>query len=61
MLFYKFLMLFWAVLEHALVLGGSKIKLSFTLLQYISPHPDINDSVSSRFDEGPPSEKLNVL
>ncbi len=33
----------------------------FTLLQYLSPPPDTNDSISSGFDEGPSSEKLNVL
>ncbi len=44
--------------------GGSKIVLFFTLftlLQYLSPRPDTNDSVSFEFDEGPPPEKLNVL
>ncbi len=30
MLFYKVLILFWGVLEHALMLGGSKIALFFT-------------------------------
>ncbi len=33
-----------------------KIALYFTLLQYLSPQPDTNDSISSGFDEGPPSE-----
>ncbi len=64
MLFYKVLILFWGVLEHALMLGGSKITLffsQFTLLQYLSHQPDTNGSISSGFDEGPPSEKLNVL
>ncbi len=64
MLFYKVLTLFWGVLEHVLMLGGSKIALFFTLftlLQYLSPQPDTNGSISSGFDEGPPSEKLNVL
>ncbi len=52
------------VLEHALMLGGSKIALfftEFTLLQYLSPQPHTNGSISSGFDEGPPSEKQNVL
>ncbi len=47
-----------------LELGGSKITLFFTLftlLQYLSPQPDTNDSISSGLDEGPPSEELNVL
>ncbi len=55
---------FRSVLEHALMLGGSKIVLFFTLLtllQYLSPQPDTNSSISSGFDEGPPSEKQNVL
>ncbi len=55
---------FGGVLEHPLMVGGSKITLFFTLftlLQYLSPQPDPNDSISSGFDEGPPSEKLNVL
>ncbi len=30
MLFYKVLILFWGVLEHALMLGGSKNALFFT-------------------------------
>ncbi len=30
MLFYKVLILFWGVLEHALMLGGLKIELFFT-------------------------------
>ncbi len=34
---------------------------TFSLLQYLSPQPDTNDSISSGFDEGPPSEKRNVL
>ncbi len=64
MLFYKVLILFWGVLEHALMLGGSKIALFFTLftlLQYLSPRPDTNDSISSGFDEDPPPKKWNVL
>ncbi len=64
MLFYKVLILFWGVLEHALMLGGSKITLFFTLftlLQYLSPQRGTNGSISSGFDEGPPSEKRNVL
>ncbi len=61
MLFYKVLISFGGVLEHALMLGGLKIALFFTLLQYLSPQPDTNDSISSGFDEAPPSEKLNVL
>ncbi len=32
-----------------------------TLLQYLSPQSDTNDSISFGFDEGPPSEKQNVL
>ncbi len=55
---------FGSVLEHALMLGGSKIALLFTLftlLQYLSPQPGINVSISSGFNEGPPSEKRNVL
>ncbi len=43
------------VLEDALILGGSKIILfftSFALLQYFSPQPDTNGSISSGFDEG---------
>ncbi len=55
---------FGGVLDHALMLGGSKIALfftEFTLLQYLSPQPDTNDLISSGFDEGPPSEKRNVL
>ncbi len=46
------------------MLSGSKIALFFTLLtllQYLSPQPDTNDSISSGLDEGPPSEKQNVL
>ncbi len=64
MLFYKVLILFWGVLEHALMLGGSQIALfftKFTLLQYLSPQTDRNGSISSGFDEGPLSEKWNVL
>ncbi len=64
MLFYKVdctWFCFGYVLEHALMLGGLKIALFFTLLQYVSPQPDTNGSISSGFDEGPPSEKLNVL
>ncbi len=64
MLFYKVLTLFWGVLEHALMLGGSKIALFFTLftlLQYLSPQPDTNGLISSGFDEGTPSKKLNVF
>ncbi len=30
MLFYKVFILFWGVLEHALMRGGSKIALFFT-------------------------------
>ncbi len=55
---------FGGVLDHALMLGGSKIALFFTLftlLQYLSPQPDTNDSISSGFDEGPPSKKRNVF
>ncbi len=55
---------FGGVLEHALILGGSKNALfftQFTLLQYLSPQPGTNGSISSGFDEGPPSEKRNVL
>ncbi len=55
---------FGGVLEHALMLGGSKIALvftQFTLLQYLSPQPDTNGSISSGIDEGLPSEKQNVL
>ncbi len=54
------LILFWGVLEHALMLGGSQIALcftKFTLLQYLSPQTDRNGSISSGFDEGPLSEK----
>ncbi len=50
MLFYKVLTLFWGV-EHALIFGISK-----TYLPSLT-----NDSISSGFDEVPPSEKLNVL
>ncbi len=32
MLFYKVLILFWGVLEHALMLGGSKITLFFHII-----------------------------
>ncbi len=63
MLFYKVLMC-RGVLEHALMLGGLKIALFFTLftlLQYLSPPPDTNDSSNSGFDEGPPPEKRNVV
>ncbi len=55
---------FGGVLEHALMLGGSKITLFFTLftlLQYLYPRPGTNDSISYGFDEGPPSRKRNVL
>ncbi len=31
------------------------------ILQSLSTQPDTNDSISSGFDEAPPSEKLNVL
>ncbi len=51
MRFYKVLNLFFE----------SKNALFFTLLQYLSPQPDTNDSIRSGFDEGPPSKKLNVL
>ncbi len=64
MLFTKSWFCFGGVLEHALMLGDSKIALfftSFTLLQYLSPQPDTNGSISSRFDKGPPSEKRYVL
>ncbi len=64
MLFYNVLILSWGVLEHALMLDGSKIALFFTLftlLQYLSPQSDTNGSISSGFDEGPLSKKWNVL
>ncbi len=53
MLFYKVLICFGGVLEHALMLGGSKNTFFVTLLQYLSPQPDTNGSISSGFDEGP--------
>ncbi len=62
MLFYKVLILFWGVLEHALMLGGSKIALFFslfTLLQYFSPQHDTNDSISYGLMKA--SKKRNVL
>ncbi len=52
---------FGGVLVHALMRGGSKTALYFTLLKYLSPQPDSNDSISSGLDEGPPSDKLNML
>ncbi len=54
---------FGGVLEHALMLGGSKIALFFTsfrLLQYLSPQTDTNCSISSGFDEGPPKVSCPV-
>ncbi len=58
MLFYKVLILFWGftrTCSHAWWFENRK------LLQCVSPQPDTNDSISSGFDEGPPSEKRNVL
>ncbi len=49
MLFYKVWFCFGGVLEHALI------------FQYLSPQPDTNGEISSGFDEGPPSEKRNML
>ncbi len=61
--FIKSLFCFGGVLEHVLMFGGSKITFFtlFTLLQYLSSQPDTNDSISCGFDEGPLSEKLNVV
>ncbi len=64
MLSYKVLILFWGVLEHALMLGGSQITLFSLNLKYynnLSPQPDTNDSSSSGFDEGPPYEKSKCV
>ncbi len=36
MLFYKVLILFWGVLEHALMIGGSKIALFFYIIYIIT-------------------------
>ncbi len=55
---------FGGVLKHALMLGGSKIALFFTLftlLQYLSPQPDTNDSISSRFDKAPAFRKTKCV
>ncbi len=53
---------FWGgVLEDALILGGSKIALfftSFALLQYLSPQPDTNGSISSGFDFHLPKNQM---
>ncbi len=38
MLFYKVLILFWGVLEHALMLGGSKNALFFTYFTSLQLH-----------------------
>ncbi len=46
------------------MLGGLKIAFFFTLfilLHYLSSRPDTKGSISSGFDEGPPSEKRNML
>ncbi len=64
MLFYKVLILFWGCIKHALMLGDSKNRIIFHIIYIITitcPQPDTNDSISSGFDEGPPSEKRNVL
>ncbi len=64
MLFYNILILFWGctrTCSHAWWFENRIIFHIFSLLQYLSPQPDTNDSISSGFDEGPPSEKPNVL
>ncbi len=40
---------------------GCRTCSHFWYFQNLSPQPDTNDSISSGFDEVPPSEKLNVL
>ncbi len=60
MLFYKVLILFCfgGVLEHALMFGGSlNVHYYNTFLLSLTQ----TASISSGFDEGPPSEKRNVV
>ncbi len=62
--FSKSLFCFGGVLEHALMLGGSKNALLFHIIYIIKitlSQPGTSGSISSGFDEGTPSEKRNVL
>ncbi len=51
MLFCKVLILFWGVLEHALMLGGSKIAFFSHNLHYYNTALQRQKTVTSIFDE----------
>ncbi len=64
MLFYKALILFWGftwTCSHALWFENRIIFHIISIITIPFSQPDINDSISHRCDEGPPSEKRNVL
>ncbi len=64
MLFYKVLMLFRGctrTCSHSQWLENRIIFHIIYIITILSPQPDTNDSIGSGFDEGPPSEKRNVL
>ncbi len=64
MLFYKVLILFWGCTRTCSHAGGSKKRIIFHIIYIIttpSPQPGTKGSISSGFDEDPPSEKQNVL
>ncbi len=64
MLFYKSLILFGCVLEHALMLGGLKITLFLHNLHYYNTSlPSLTQTARlvPGLTEGLPSEKQNVL
>ncbi len=53
----------WFCFGVALMLGSKFLLFftQFTSLQYLSPQPGTNSSISSGFNEGPTFEKRNVL
>ncbi len=63
MLFYKVLILFWGCTRTCSHAWWFENHIFSHNLHYYnsSPQPDTNGSISSGFDEGPPSKKRNVL
>ncbi len=64
MLFYKVLILFWGctrTCSHDWWFENHIIFHIIYIITILSPQPHTNDSISSVFDEGPPSEKQNVF
>ncbi len=65
MLFYKVLIWFWGCTRTCSHAWWFENRIIFHIIYIItinlSPQPDTNGSISSGFDEGPPSKKRNLL